>query len=101
MEGFIESVTKVLGNSWVQSAIVVIIAAIIYRIIAVITIRGEKREKLKKVKGKTYLRLIRNITKYVILDHLRNKRLCTLISFQSSNYLEIRQSIRVSLSSFH
>ena len=66
MEGFIESVTKVLGNSWVQSAIVVIIAAIIYRIIAVITIRGEKREKLKKVKGKTYLRLIRNITKYVI-----------------------------------
>lgn len=67
MEKFLEIMDSILSNKWVQSAIVVIIAIILYRIIASITIRGEKKNKLKKVKGKTYLRLIRNITKYIIL----------------------------------
>ena len=67
MEIFLDNVTQFLSNKWIQSGIVVLIAIITYRIIAVITVRGEKRDKLKKVKGKTYLRLIRNISKYIIM----------------------------------
>lgn len=67
MENFLNIINVVLDNKWVKSAIVIVIAAVIYSIIKIITERGEKRNKLKKVKGKTYLRLIRNISKYIIL----------------------------------
>lgn len=67
MENFLNMINVVLDNKWVKSAIVIVIAAVIYSIIKIITERGEKRNKLKKVKGKTYLRLIRNISKYIIL----------------------------------
>lgn len=67
MENFLNIVNSILSNKWVQSLIVVVIAVILYRIVASITTKGEKRGKMKKVKGKTYLRLIRNITKYILL----------------------------------
>lgn len=67
MDNLLNMLNKVLENKWIQSAIVIAIAIIIYTIIKIITERGEKRNKLKKVKGKTYLRLIRNISKYIIL----------------------------------
>lgn len=67
MENLLNMVNLVLDNKWVKSAIVIMVATVIYSVIKIITERGEKRNKLKKVKGKTYLRLIRNISKYIIL----------------------------------
>lgn len=67
MEDFLNVINMFFDNKWVKSAIVIAIAILIYSIIKILTERGEKRNKLKKVKGKTYLRLIRNISKYVIL----------------------------------
>ena len=67
MEDFLNFANSILINKWVQSLIVIVIAVIIYRIVASVTARGEKRSKMKKIKGKTYLRLIRNITKYILL----------------------------------
>ena len=67
MNQILDTITKILQNKWIQSAIAIIIGVVIYNIIKAITARGEKRSKIKKVKGKTYLRLIRNIAKYIIL----------------------------------
>ena len=67
MEQILNMINLILDNKWIKSAIVIVVAAIIYNIVKLITVRGEKRNKLKKVKGKTYLRLIRNIAKYIII----------------------------------
>ena len=67
MEQFYNILNFIINNKWVKSTIVIIIAVVIYKIVKSITLRSESKSKIKKVKGKTYLRLIRNIAKYVII----------------------------------
>ena len=67
MEQFYNILNFIINNKWVKSAIVILIAVVIYKIVKSITLRSESKSKIKKIKGKTYLRLIRNIAKYVII----------------------------------
>lgn len=67
MENILSVIGTFLSMKWIQSAIVIVIAIVLYRIVASIVARSEKKNKMKKVKGKTYLRLIKNIVKYILL----------------------------------
>ena len=66
LDKYLDLIEKILNNNWVKSAIVIIIALIIYKMISMVLLRSENKKGRRSVghKDKTYLRLIRNFLKY-------------------------------------
>lgn len=66
MEKYLELLKKVLDNNIVKSVVVIIISIIIYKLISMLLLKGEKQNGKRRagVKDKTYIRLIRNFMKY-------------------------------------
>ncbi len=66
MEKYLEIAEKVVSHNLVKSAIVIIVAIIIYRFFSMILLRSEKKRGKRNIgqKDKTFLRMIRNFMKY-------------------------------------
>lgn len=66
MEKYLDLLFKFLNNNLVKSAIVIIMALIIYKIVSTLLTRSENKKSSRRVgqKDKTYIRLIRNFMKY-------------------------------------
>lgn len=66
LENYLEIIEKVLKHNLVKSAIVIIVAILIYRFFSMILLRSEKKRGKRNIgqKDKTFLRMIRNFMKY-------------------------------------
>jgi len=66
LDQYIDIVLKILNHNLVKSAIVIIVALIVYKMISRILLRSENKKGKRTAgqKDKTYLRLIRNFMKY-------------------------------------
>ena len=68
MERFKEVVTGIFANNLVRSAIVIIMALLIYKILSAFLLkRGQKWKNINGGKGETFLHLVNSAVKYTIL----------------------------------
>ena len=68
MEKVKEVVTGLLGNNLVQSALVIVVGLLIYKIVSAFLLkRGRKLKEMGGGKGETFLHLINSVIKYTVL----------------------------------
>ena len=63
-----ETALKILSNRFVESALVIVVAVLFYKIMAaIIKARGKRLKKLDRKKSQTYLHIVNSALKYAVL----------------------------------